>query len=87
MNSLPLDFHYHLTMDLHDQKLLLEMQTFNGIFAKSADEKERLVRLEKERLAESSQDQPREGVRILPPRRFRLTELGRTALASLKSEE
>jgi hypothetical protein len=37
-------------MDLLDQKLLLEMETFNGIFAKSADEKERLVRLEKDGL-------------------------------------
>jgi hypothetical protein len=35
-------------MDLLDQKLLLEIQTFNGIFAKSADENERLVRLEKD---------------------------------------
>jgi predicted ArsR family transcriptional regulator len=74
-------------MDPLDQKLLLEMETFNGIFAKSADEKERLARLEKDGLAESSQDQPREGVRILPPRRFRLTELGRTALASFKLEK
>jgi hypothetical protein len=77
-------FRYHRTMDLLDQKLLLEMETFNGIFAKSADEKERLLRLEKDGLAESSQDQPREGVRILTHRRFRLTELGRTVLASLK---
>jgi hypothetical protein len=74
-------------MDPLDQKLLLEMETFNGIFAKSADEKERLARLEKDGLAESSQDQPRQRVRILPPRRFRLTELGRTALASFKSEK
>jgi hypothetical protein len=72
-------------MDSLDHKLLLEMQTFNGIFAKSADEKERLVRLEKDGFAESNQDQLRAGVRILPPRRFRLTELGRTALASLES--
>ncbi len=71
-------------MDPLDQKLLLEMETFNGIFAKSADEKERLAKLEKDGLAESSQDPPREGVRILPPRRFRLTELGRKTVASFK---
>jgi len=70
-------------MDLLDQKLLLEMGTLNGIVAKSAIEKERLTQMEQDGLVESSQDPPREGVRLLPPRRFRLTERGRAALASL----
>ena len=71
-------------MDLLDQKLLIEMENFDGVFAKSAMEKESLARLEEEGLAESSQDPPREGVRILPPRRFRLTERGRAAVAGLR---
>ena len=71
-------------MDFLDHKLLLEMQTLGGIFAKSAAEKERLANLEAEGLAESSQDPPKEGVRILQPRRFRLTERGRAALESFR---
>ena len=74
-------------MDLLDQKLLLEMKNFNGVFAKSAIEKEHLERLEKDGLAESCQDRPRDGVRILPPRRFHLTELGMTTVASFASQE
>ena len=74
-------------MDLLDQKLLLEMETLNGIIAKSVLERERLERLEKDGFAESTQDQPREGVRIRPPRRFRLTEQGRAAVVSFKSQE
>jgi hypothetical protein len=71
-------------MDVVDQNLLMEMKRFNGIFAKSALEKERLEALEHDGLAESSQDPPRAGVRILPPRRFHLTELGRAAVAELE---
>ena len=72
-------------MDLLDQKLLREMENFNGILAKSADEKERLLRLENDGLAESIQDPPHEGVRILPPVRYHLTATGKAAVASLKS--
>ena len=74
-------------MDPLDEKLLTEMENFNGIFAKSADEKERLVKLEKDGLAESIQDPPREGVRILAPMRYHLSATGRAAVASLKSEQ
>jgi len=49
---------------------ITEMENLNGIFAKSADEKERLMRLEKDGYAVSDQDPPREGVRILPPLRY-----------------
>jgi len=62
------------------------MGTLNGIIAKSAEEKERLIELEKKGLAKSIQDPPREGVRILMPVRYHLTELGRATLDSLKSQ-
>jgi hypothetical protein len=78
---------YPLRMDLLDQKLLREMDNFHGIIAKSAMEKERLMQLERDGLAEAIQDSPREGVRIIAPMRYHLTELGRATVASLKSEE
>ena len=74
-------------MDPLDQKLLTEMENFNGIFAKSAIEKERLAQLEKDGLAESIHDPPRQGVRILPPLRYHLTATGRAAVASFKTEK
>ena len=70
-----------------DYKLLLEMETFNGIFAKSAIEKERLAQLEKDNLAVSTQDPPREDVRILSPVRYHLTATGRAAVANFKLEK
>ena len=74
-------------MDLLDQKLLREMENFNGILAKSADEKERLLRLENDGLAESIQDPPRQGVLILAPMRYHLTTTGRAAVAGFKLEK
>lgn len=72
-------------MDFLDEKLLLEMETFDGIFAKSAVEKERRLQLERDGFAEASQDKPREGVKIQPPKRYRLTDAGRKALAASRS--
>ena len=74
-------------MDFLDEKLLLEMETFDGIFAKSAMEKARLLQLEQDGLAESAQDKLREGVKIQPPKRYRLTDAGRKALADSRSQK
>jgi len=72
-------------MDLIDQNLLMEMQRFNGIFAKSAIEKERLELFEQNGLAVSIQDEPRPGLRLIPPRRFHLTDKGRAVLAKIEA--